>query len=77
MSMLTEMFILERYGMRLGVEQLAEVLGYTRSTLYNMMAKGECPVPTYLDGGKRYADFRDVARHIDECRARAKQEAIT
>ena len=75
MSMLTEVYILERYGVRLGVEQLAEVLGTKKSTLYNLISQGQCPVPTYVDGGKRYADYRDVARHFDECRARARNEA--
>lgn len=72
--MLTEVYILEHYGLRLNVEQLAEVLGYSKSTMYNMMAKGDLSIPTYLDSGKRFADYRDVARHIDECRARAKHE---
>ncbi len=71
MSLITQAFIVERYGIRLGVDQLAQVLGITKGALYNQISAGTCPVKTYLDGGKRWADYRDVAEHLDACRQQA------
>lgn len=68
MSLVSQAMIFERYGARLGVEQLAEVLGITKGAVYNQISAGTCPVRTYLDQGKRWADFRDVAEHLDEMR---------
>ena len=66
MSLITQAFIVERYGLRLNVEQLADVLGLSKAAIYNQVSAGSCPVVTYLDGGKRWADYREVARHLDE-----------
>lgn len=71
MSLISQALVFEKYGARLGVTELAEVLGYTKGALYNQFSAGTCPVKTYLDGGKRYADFRDVAAHLDSMRALA------
>lgn len=71
MSLITQAFIVEKYGIRLNVEQLAQILGITKAALYNQFSAGTCPVKTYLDGGKRWADYRDVADHIDQCKALA------
>ncbi len=68
MSLITQAFIVERYGLRLNVDQLAEVLGISKGAVYNQISAGTCPVKTYIDGGKRWADYRDVAKHIDECK---------
>ena len=73
MSLLAQAFLLEQYGPRLSIEQLAAVLHLARSTIYNQIAAGTFAVPTYVDGGKRFADFRDVAAYLDECRVRAKR----
>lgn len=71
MSLLTQAYILEHYGLRLNTEQIAEVLGITKPALYNMISAGTCPIKTYLDGGKRWADYRDVAAHFDAVRLQA------
>lgn len=68
MSLLCQAMIFEKYGPRLDVLQLAEVLGLSKGALYNQFSAGTCPVKTYMDGNKRWADFRDVAQHLDECR---------
>ena len=68
MSLISQALVFERYGARLGVEQLAEVLGVTKGALYNQFSAGTCPVKTYVDGGKRWADFRDVADYLDAMR---------
>jgi hypothetical protein len=67
MSLVTQAFVVEKYGIRLNTEQLAEVLGITKPALYNQISAGTCAVPTYVDGGKRWADYRAVAQHLDDC----------
>lgn len=71
MSLLTQAFIVEKYGFRLGVEQLAEVFSLAPKTIYNQVSAGSFPVPTYVDGGQRWADARDVAARFDELRRQA------
>lgn len=71
MSLMTQAMVVEHYGLRLNAEQLAKVLGITKASLYNQISAGTCPVKTYLDGGKRFADYRDVADHLDACRQQA------
>lgn len=71
MSLITQAFVVERYGLRLTTDQLAEVLGISKASLYNQVSAGTCPVKTYLDGGKRYADYQHVAEHLDACREMA------
>lgn len=71
MSLVTQAFVFERYGPRLGIEQLAEVLGLSKGAVYNQVSDGTLPVKTYLDGGKRWADYRHVAEHLDACYAQA------
>lgn len=71
MSLITQAFVVERYGLRLSVDQLAEVLGLTKGAVYNQISAGTLPVKTYLDSGKRWADYQHVAEHLDACRAQA------
>lgn len=68
MSLFTQALVADKYGLRLGVEQLADVLGISKGAVYNQLSAGGFPVKTYLDGGRRYADYRDVASHLDKCR---------
>lgn len=71
MSLMTQAYLLDRYGPRLSIEQLAEVLSIKTGTLYNQISAGTCSVPTYVDGGRRWADARDVAEAFDELRKQA------
>lgn len=71
MSLLTQAYLLDKYGPRLNVEQLAEVLGMAVGTIYNQVGASRFPIPTYVDGKARWADYRDVATYLDDCRARA------
>ena len=75
MSLMTQAIVAETYGLRLTMDQLAKALGIARNTIYNRVAKGEFTVPTYLDGGQRWADYRDVAAYLDACRGRATMQA--
>ena len=65
MSLLHEAIIVEKFGMRLTIDKLGEALGIAPQTIYNKIAKGEFNVPTYVDGGKRYCDYRSLAAHLD------------
>ncbi len=71
MSLLVQAYLLEKYGPRLGLDALAEVLGSTKNSLYNQISQGTCPVPTYVDGGKRWAAMEDVAEYFDQRRKTA------
>lgn len=76
-NLLTQAMIAEKYGFRIRVEQLAEILCITKPAVYNQLSAGTFPIPTYLDQGKRFADFRDVAAHFDRCREIALRDAAT
>lgn len=67
-SLVTQMLVAEKYGLRLDVTQLAQVLGITTGTVLNRISANTFSIPTYIDNGKRYADHRDVAMHIDNAR---------
>ena len=69
MSLLHEAIVAEKYGLRLTVDQIAKALVLAPQTVYNKIAKGELSLRTYVDGGKRYADYRDVAAYLDSLRA--------
>lgn len=71
MSLLTQAYLLEQYGPRLSVDQLAKVLDRKSTTIYNQVSAGSFEIPTHLDSNRRFADYRDVATYLDECRARA------
>lgn len=75
MSILTQAFLLDKYGPRLTMDQLGDVLGIAKQTIMNRIAKEEFEVATYVDGGKRFADYRDVATYLDGCRERATTPA--
>lgn len=72
MSLMTQVFLLEKYGTRLSIEQLSEVIGMAPGSIYNQVSRAKLDLPTYIDGKKRWADYRDVAAYIDRCRERAQ-----
>lgn len=74
-SLMTQAMIVDKYGFRVGVTQLAEIMCITKPAVYNQLSAGTFPIPTYLDQGKRFADFRDIAAHIDKCREAATRGA--
>lgn len=74
-SLVTQMIIADKYGPRLNIEQLANVLGLSKGAVYNQISAGVFPIVTYVDGGKRWADYRDVAEHLDNCRETARAAA--
>lgn len=70
-SLVTQMLVAERYGLRLDTKRLAEVLGLSEGTIRNRISARTLGVPTYEDGGRRWADYRDVASYIDRMRDEA------
>lgn len=68
MSLLTQAYLLDKYGPRLTIDQLGSVLSIEPRTIYNQISANEFKVLTYKDGTRRFADYRDVAAYLDECR---------
>ena len=75
MGLLVQAWLLDKYGPRLTVDQLGEVLTIEPRTIYNQISSNSFPVPTYKDGNRRFADFRDVASHLDALRPPVKDAA--
>ena len=71
MSLLHEAIVAEKYGLRLTVDQMADALNLARNTIYNQIAADKFMVKTYVDGGKRYCDYRDLAAYLDSVRGAA------
>lgn len=69
-SLITQAFVFEHYGPRLDRDQIAKVLGVGASTILNKRSENKLPVKTYIDptNGKVYADYRDIAAYIDDCK---------
>ena len=73
MSILSQMVLIEKHGLRVDLETLANILGTKASTLRNRVSDQTLEIPTYLDVGKRWADTRDVAEYLDVRRAEARE----
>ena len=72
---MTQAIVADKYGLRLTIEQLAEAMQLAKQTIYNQVAKNTFPIPTYVEGGKRFAAYQDVATYLDGCRVRATSGA--
>ena len=70
-SLMTQAMFFEKYGPRLTLDQLSDALSLEKKTVYNQISAGRFPIKTYVDSGKRFADFRDVAAHFDSLRQQA------
>lgn len=68
MSLLLQAMLFEKYGGRLTVKDMADELDRAEGTIYNQVSAGTFEIPTYVEGGKRFADVRDVAAHFDKAR---------
>jgi len=67
--------MIEKHGLRLDLEALATELDTTPANLRRRISEGTLSIPTYVDGGKRWADARDVAMYFDQQRAGASPRA--
>ncbi|VVE30080.1 hypothetical protein [Pandoraea fibrosis] len=65
MSLLTRAYVLERYGVRLGVAQLSQLLCVAEGTIRNQISAETFPVPTYVEGGRRFASYDAVSNYLD------------
>jgi len=61
----TRAMIVERYGIRLSMQQVAEILDVTPNTVYNMLADGSLPIRTYKEGKRRFASYEAIAEYLD------------
>jgi hypothetical protein len=64
-NLTTRAMIVERYGMRLSIEQLAELLGVTPHSVYQQAVDGSFPIRTYKEGRRRFASYEAVAEYLD------------
>jgi len=64
MQFLTEAWLLNRYGARLTIQELAEVLKVNIKTVQNRLSQGELPIKTYNDSG-RFVTYEDVAAYLN------------
>ena len=66
MTLLTRAALLDKYGFRLSIEQVAEVLGLSPGHIQNMMSSGEFPIRTYKEGKRRFASYEAVAEYLEK-----------
>lgn len=72
MTLLTRAALLDKYGFRLTVEQIADVLGLSTGHVANLISRGRFPVRTYRDGGRRFASYEAVAEYLEKLDEHAK-----
>lgn len=65
MSMVTQAFIVQKYGLRLDSKQIAELMGISVPALYNQISAGTCSLKTYIEGGKRWAHYTHAAEYLE------------
>jgi hypothetical protein len=75
MSLMTQAGLIDRYGFRLTMEQLAEVLGCSKSFIMHQVSDGTFEIPTYIEGNKRFAAYQAVAEYLDRMNEKARDEA--
>jgi predicted DNA-binding transcriptional regulator AlpA len=73
-TLLTRAHLLDKYGPRLTMEQVSEVLGLARQTVWNQLSDGSLPIRTYREAGRRWASFEAVADYLEERDASATVE---
>lgn len=65
MSLLTQAYLLDKYGPRLNVSQLAQLLNLAEGTLRNQLSARSFPIQTYVESGRRFASYQAVAEYLD------------
>jgi predicted DNA-binding transcriptional regulator AlpA len=73
MKLLTQAYILENYGVRLTMPQLARLLEMSEGTIRNQVSAETFPIPTYKEGASRYAAYDAVADYLDKMSEEAKR----
>lgn len=72
MTLLVHAYLIEKYGLRLTLDDLAQELDMAAGTIRNQISEDRFPIDTYLDQGRRFADYRDVAEYLDRLREQAR-----
>jgi hypothetical protein len=75
MSLLTCAYILEKFGPRLTMGQLATLLAMSEGTIRNQVSAETFPIPTYKEGAARYAAYDAVAEYLDDMSKKAREKA--
>ncbi|WP_406868140.1 hypothetical protein [Paraburkholderia fungorum] len=76
MGLLTRAFILEKFGVRLTMAQLATLLAMSEGTIRNQVSAETFPIPTYKEGAARYAAYDAVAEYLDAMSEKARRQAV-
>jgi hypothetical protein len=72
MKLLTQAFILEKFGPRMTMSQLATLLCMSEGTIRNQVSAEIFPIRTYKEGASRFAPYDAVAEYLDEMSEKAK-----
>ncbi|MCK2095185.1 helix-turn-helix domain-containing protein [Thauera aromatica] len=72
MSLLTQAFLLDRYGPLLTEDQLGELLHMEPGTVRNQRAAGKLAIPFIRRGKTPLYHSQDVAEYLDRIRAMAR-----
>lgn len=75
MSLLTRAYILEKFGVRLTMGQLAALLAMSEGTIRNQVSAETFPIATYKEGAARFAPYDAVADYLDRMSEKARQQA--
>jgi excisionase family DNA binding protein len=75
MTLMTRAYLLDKYGPRMSMEQVAEVLGLETGTVYNLVSRGELKIRTYKESNRRFASYTAVADYLDEKDDEARKES--
>ncbi|MBI0327666.1 hypothetical protein [Burkholderia plantarii] len=75
MSLLTRAYVLEKYGPRMTLAQLAQLLLMSEGTIRNQISAETFPIPTYKEGAARYAPYDAVADYLDHMSNKARLKA--
>ena len=76
MSMLTTIYLMERYGPLLTEDEVGEALNISGKTVRNQRAQGRFPIPTAEGASGIQFHAADVAEHIDSMRAAVKSASF-
>jgi hypothetical protein len=69
--------LLSRYGLRMSLDELAELKRIDRRTALNQIYAGRFGIPVYKEGAEWWADTRSVAAYLDDKRAEAERSSQT
>lgn len=75
MKLLTQAYILEKFGPRMNMQQLASLLCMSEGTIRNQVSAETFPIPTYKEGASRYAPYDAVAEYLDTMSEKARDRA--